>query len=567
MNTMNNKKFMVIDGLPVAIEGEKNILDVIRKAGIDLPTLCYYSALSTYGACRMCVVEGKHGEIMASCSTPPRSGMEIKTNTPRLQKYRRMILELMMADHCRDCTTCEKNFDCKLQEMAQRFGLKDVRFEPYSIWDPKDESSVSITRDPNKCIICGDCVRMCSEIQNVGAIDFAHRGSRVEVTPAFGMPIAETNCVNCGQCAAICPTGAITVKNDTEALWEDLYDDNTIVVAQIAPAVRVALGDEFGIPKGTNVMGKIVSVLRRMGFDEVYDTATGADLTVIEEARELLGKLEKGDKLPLFTSCCPAWVRYAEINHPELIDNISSCKSPMEMLGSVLKERAKLNEKGKKPKKTKVVAIMPCTAKKYEIGRDDMTYDGEATIAHSITTIELANMIRQAGLRFEDVLPEAVDMPFGIASGAGMIFGVTGGVTEAVIRYVMGDAARGHLADISFTGVRGFDGLKEVKIPYKETELSIAIVSGLKNAENLIQKLQAGEVHYDFVEVMACEGGCIAGAGQPFVADRAKPERSEGMYEADRMSNVKLSAENPVTEGLYAGLLAGDKAHHLLHYK
>lgn len=567
MNTMNNKKFMVIDGLPVAIEGEKNILDVIRKAGIDLPTLCYYSALSTYGACRMCVVEGKHGEIMASCSTPPRSGMEIKTNTPRLQKYRRMILELMMADHCRDCTTCEKNFDCKLQEMAQRFGLKDVRFEPYSIWDPKDESSVSITRDPNKCIICGDCVRMCSEIQNVGAIDFAHRGSRVEVTPAFGMPIAETNCVNCGQCAAICPTGAITVKNDTEALWEDLYDDNTIVVAQIAPAVRVALGDEFGIPKGTNVMGKIVSVLRRMGFDEVYDTATGADLTVIEEARELIGKLEKGDKLPLFTSCCPAWVRYAEINHPELIDNISSCKSPMEMLGSVLKERAKLNEKGKKPKKTKVVAIMPCTAKKYEIGRDDMTYDGEATIAHSITTIELANMIRQAGLRFEDVLPEAVDMPFGIASGAGMIFGVTGGVTEAVIRYVMGDAARGHLADISFTGVRGFDGLKEVKIPYKETELSIAIVSGLKNAENLIQKLQAGEVHYDFVEVMACEGGCIAGAGQPFVADRAKPERSEGMYEADRMSNVKLSAENPVAEGLYAGLLAGDKAHHLLHYK
>lgn len=567
MNTMNNKKFMIIDGLPVAIEGEKNILDVIRKAGIDLPTLCYYSALSTYGACRMCVVEGKHGEIMASCSTPPRSGMEIKTNTPRLQKYRRMILELMMADHCRDCTTCEKNFDCKLQEMAQRFGLKDVRFEPYSIWDPKDESSVSISRDPNKCIICGDCVRMCSEIQNVGAIDFAYRGSKVQVTPAFDMPIAETNCVNCGQCAAICPTGAITVKNDTEALWEDLYDDNTIVVAQIAPAVRVALGDEFGIPKGTNVMGKIVSVLRRMGFDEVYDTATGADLTVIEEARELIGKLEKGDKLPLFTSCCPAWVRYAEINHPELIDNISSCKSPMEMLGSVLKERAKLNEKGKKPKKTKVVAIMPCTAKKYEIGRDDMTYDGEATIAHSITTIELANMIRQAGLRFEDVLPEAVDMPFGIASGAGMIFGVTGGVTEAVIRYVMGDAARGHLADISFTGVRGFDGLKEVKIPYKETELSIAIVSGLKNAENLIQKLQAGEVHYDFVEVMACEGGCIAGAGQPFVADRAKPERSEGMYEADRMSNVKLSAENPVTEGLYAGLLAGDKAHHLLHYK
>lgn len=568
MNTMNNKKFMMIDGLPVAIEGEKNILDVIRKAGIELPTLCYYSVLSTYGACRMCVVEGKHGEIMASCSTPPRSGMEIKTNTPRLQKYRRMVLELMLADHCRDCTTCDKNFDCKLQDLAQRFGLKDVRFEPYSIWDDKDESSLAITRDPNKCIICGDCVRMCSEIQNVGAIDFAFRGSRMEVTTAFKMPISETNCVNCGQCAAICPTGAITVKNDIRSLWEDLYDDNVTVVAQIAPAVRVALGDEFDIPRGTNVMGKIVAALRRMGFDEVYDTATGADLTVIEEAREFIDRLENGGTLPLFTSCCPAWFRYAEINHPELYDNVSSCKSPMEMLGSVLKERAKLNETGKKPKKTKVVAIMPCTAKKFEIHRDEFQYDGEPTVAHSITTIELANMIREAGLRFEEILPEAVDMPFGIASGSGMIFGVTGGVTEAVIRYVMGSAARDHLADISFTGVRGFDGLKEVKIPYKEDrELSIAIVSGLKNAENLIQAMQAGEVHYDFVEVMACEGGCIAGAGQPFVIGRAKPERSEGMYEADRLSNVKLSAENPVAEGLYANLLAGDKAHRLLHYK
>ncbi|WP_330640679.1 [FeFe] hydrogenase, group A [Anaerovorax odorimutans] len=567
MNTMNNKKFMIIDGLPVAIEGEKNILDVIRKAGIDLPTLCYYSALSTYGACRMCVVEGKNGDIMASCSTPPRSGMEIKTNTPRLQKYRKMILELMLSDHCRECTTCEKNFDCKLQELAQRFGLKDVRFDQYSIDDTRDDSSPAIMRNPNKCIICGDCVRMCSEIQNVGAIDFAYRGSKMEVTTAFNMPISETNCVNCGQCAAICPTGAITIKNDLQPLWNDLHDNDTIVVAQIAPAVRVALGDEFGIPRGTNVMGKIVSALRRMGFDEVYDTATGADLTVIEEANELIGRLEKGENLPLFTSCCPAWFRYAEINHPELMDNVSSCKSPMEMFGSVLKERAKLNEKGKKPKKTKVVAIMPCTAKKYEIHREEFQYDGEPTIAHSITTIELANMIREAGLRFEDILPEAVDMPFGIASGAGVIFGVTGGVTEAVIRYVMGDEARDHLADISFTGVRGFEGLKEVKVPYKDRELSIAIVSGLKNAEKLIQAIQAGEVQYDFVEVMACEGGCIAGAGQPFVIGRAKPERSEGMYQADRMSNVKLSAENPVTDGLYANLLAGDKAHHLLHYK
>jgi len=573
MNMMNNKKYMIIDGLPVAIEGEKNILSLIRKAGIDLPTLCYHSELSTYGACRMCVVEGKNGDIMASCSTPPRSGMEIKTNTPRLQKYRRMILELMLADHCRDCTTCEINFRCQLQDLARRFGMKDVRFEPYSVDEGKmirDDSSPAVLRNANKCILCGDCVRMCSEIQNVGAIDFAYRGSRMEVMPAFDMPLAETNCVNCGQCAAICPTGAITVKNDTRALWEDLHDENTIVVAQVAPAVRVALGDEFDIPEGTNVMGKIVSVLRRLGFDEVYDTATGADLTVIEEGKEFLRKLESGDKLPLFTSCCPAWFRYAELKHPELEEYISSCKSPMEMMGAVLKEHAAVNDlaSGKKKKKVKVVAIMPCTAKKFEIRRDEMKYGDDPAVDHSITTTELAKMIIEAGIRFEDVLPEAVDMPFGIASGAGVIFGVTGGVTEAVIRYVMGNSARDHLQEISFTGVRGFDGLKEVKLPYGEDkELSIAVVSGLRNAENLIQAVQAGEVHYDFVEVMACEGGCIAGAGQPVVKGIAREERSAGVYEADRLSNVKLSAQNPVAESLYQGLLAGEKAHHLLHYK
>lgn len=570
---MKSRKSMIIDGLPVAIEGEKNILDVIRKVGIDMPTLCYYSVLSTYGACRMCVVEGSRGEIMASCSTPPKAGMEIKTNTPRLQKYRKMVLELMLADHCRDCTTCEKNFECELQDMAQRFGLRDIRFETYSIGDEKaekDNSSYAITRNPNKCIICGDCVRMCSEIQNVGAIDFAHRGSNVEVTTAFDMPLAETNCVNCGQCAAICPTGALVVKNNLNDVWKDIHDPNVKVVAQIAPAVRVALGDEFGLPRGTNVMGKIVGAMKRLGFDAVYDTATAADLTVIEEANELLTKLERGDtEMPLFTSCCPAWMRYAEINHPELLDNISSCKSPMGMMSSVIKAKANLDSgKDSNEKKTKVVAVMPCTAKKFEIHRDDQMLNNEPTTDHSITTIELADMIRSAGLRFEDILPEAVEMPYGIASGAGIIFGVTGGVTEAAIRYVIGD--RNQIADISFTGVRGFEGTREVKIPLDGDEdnvLSVAIVSGLRNAENLIKAIQAGEVHYDFVEVMACEGGCIAGAGQPFVIGRAKSERSSGIYEADRMSGVRMSADNPVADVLYRTLLADDAAHHLLHYK
>ncbi|MEG0156759.1 MAG: [FeFe] hydrogenase, group A, partial [Anaerovoracaceae bacterium] len=510
---MNKKRFMTIDGIPVAIEGEKNILSIVKKAGIELPTLCYYSSLSVYGACRMCVVEDKNGDIMASCSTPPRAGMSIRTNTPRLQAYRKMIIELMLADHCRDCTTCVKNNKCELQTLAKRFGVTSVRFDQYSKLGQPDLSSKSIIKNSNKCILCGDCVRMCAEVQNVGAIDFAYRGSNMDVTTAFNMPLGETNCVNCGQCTAVCPTGALTIKDDTAPLWEDLYDKDTTVAVQIAPAVRVALGDAFNLPKGENVMGKIVAALRRLGFDEIYDTATGADLTVIEEANEFIERLKTGPKMPLFTSCCPAWFKYAEDKHPDLMENVSSCKSPMEMFGAVLKERNHLDRTKSKKKKFKVVGIMPCTAKKYEVARDEMKTNGEASVDYAITTVELINMIKSAGIVFEDLLPESVDMPFGIASGAGVIFGVTGGVTEAVIRYVVGDSAKEHLNDIAFTGVRGFDKVKEVVIPYKETELKIAIVSGLMNAEKLIQKVKAGEVSYDFVEVMACEGGCIAGAG------------------------------------------------------
>lgn len=561
-----NKKYITIDGIPAPIEGEKNLLSIIRKIGIDLPTFCYYSDLSVYGACRMCVVEDKHGDIMTACSTPPRSGMEIKTNTPVLQKHRKMILELILADHCRDCTTCEKNYKCKLQEIAQRFGLREVRFENYSPWAPEDNSSKAIVRDQNKCILCGDCVRMCSEIQKVGAIDFAFRGSDMEITPAFNMPIAESNCVNCGQCSAVCPTGAIVVKDDTKAVWEDLYNDNVTMVAQIAPAVRVALGDEFGLPAGVNVMGKMVTALKRMGFDEVYDTATGADLTVIEEANEFLYRLNNGGKLPLYTSCCPAWFRYAELNHPDIMSNLSSCKSPMQMFGSVLKEHAKVNGV-KKNKKTKVVAVMPCTAKKYEAGREEFKHENEQTIDYSITTQELASMIRESGILFSDVLPEAVDMPFGLASGAGVIFGVTGGVTEAVLRHIMGPDDKTALKAIAFTGVRGFEGVKEAVISYKDMELKIAIVSGLANANNLVEKIKSGECHYDFIEVMACPGGCICGAGQPYAEKKAKADRSLGMYDADRMSNIKISSENPLTKALYQGLLSGHKAHHLLHYR
>jgi len=552
-------EYMLIDNVPVEIAGEKNILAVIRKAGIDLPTFCYYSELSVYGACRMCVVEDKRGEIHAACSTPPQAGMEIRTNTPRLRKYRKMILELFLANHCRDCTTCEKNGRCKLQDLARRFGVKQVRFNNTAGEPDLDTSSLCIVRDKSKCILCGDCVRMCDEVQNVGAIDFAFRGSKMRVSPAFDVPIASTNCVGCGQCAAVCPTGAIVVRNDTAGLWRDLSDEGTKVVVQVAPAVRVGIGKEFGLGEGENAMGKIVAALRRMGFDEVFDTSTSADLTVLEEASEFIWRVQMGEKLPLFTSCCPAWVRYAEINYPELMANVSTCKSPMQMFAAVLKEHFAHSNR-----RVVVVAVMPCTAKKAEAARDEFRTGDVRDVDYVITTQELVQMIKEAGIVFSEIEPEAVDMPFGATSGAGVIFGVTGGVTEAVIRRIADDKSSAFLRSLAFTGVRGLQGVKETSIDFAGREIRVAIVSGLKNADNLIKAMLAGEKSYDFVEVMACPGGCIAGAGQPFTDEAGKKLRSGGLYEADRMSNIKRAEENPVIMALYGGLLKG-KVHKLLH--
>lgn len=556
-----SKEYMIIDGDQVELEGEKNILDVIRKAGINLPTFCYYSELSVYGACRMCVVEDKFGRVMASCSTPPKNGMEIKTNTPKLQKHRKMILELLLSNHCRDCTTCDKSGKCRLQELASRFGIKKVRFENKKVKPILDDSSLAIVRDQSKCILCGDCVRMCSEIQNVGAIDFAYRGNKMKVTTAFNLPLAKTSCVGCGQCAAVCPTGAIIVKNDVFKVWNAIHDPEIRVVAQIAPAVRVAIGEEFGLGTGYNSMGQIAAALRKIGFDEVFDTAMGSDLTVEEESKELLNRLENGEKLPLFTSCCPAWIKYAETKYPELLPNISTCRSPMEMLASVLKEYYKLTGSSKK---TFHVAIMPCTAKKYEADRKEFAMNGKPNVDCVITTQGLVQMIRETGLDFSKIEPEGVDMPFGVASGAGVIFGVTGGVTEAVIRRIVSEKSNDMLKKISFTGIRGFGGVKEAKITLNDREIKIAIVSGLKNTHDLIEKIKSGEVQYDFVEVMACPGGCIAGAGQPFGLERHRKSRSKALYSTDKLSYIKHSEKNPVISNLYNGMLKG-KTHELLH--
>lgn len=556
--------YMTIDGRTVEFTDEPNVLAVIRKADIDIPTLCYHSELSVYGACRLCTVENERGKTFASCSEPPRDGMIVYTNTPRLMKYRKLILELLLAAHCRDCTTCIKSGECQLQSLAHRMGVGNIRFENTKEQHPLDFSSPSIVRDPNKCILCGDCVRMCDNVQSVNAIDFAYRGTRALVTPAFNKKIAETDCVNCGQCRVVCPTGAISIHTNTDAIWDLLADKNTKVVAQIAPAVRVAVGDRFGLPKGENVMGKLVNVLHRLGFDEVYDTSYGADLTVIEESEELMNRLEAGENLPLFTSCCPAWVKFCEERYPDLAKNLSTCRSPQQMFGAVVREYYKDPEKSG-GKRIVSVSIMPCTAKKEEILRPESTTNGKQDIDYVLTTTELIGMIRKAGIRFENLEIEATDMPFGIGSGAGVIFGVTGGVTEAVLRRLREGHNRVEMEKIKFSGVRGEEGLKEVEFDYNGRTIRAAVVSGLGNANNLMKRIQKGEVQYDFVEVMSCRRGCIMGGGQPVPVDpESRIARSKGIYDTDINTQIKKSNENPLVQSLYDGLLKG-KTHELLH--
>lgn len=559
-------KYMTINNRKVAFDDEKNVLSVLRKNGIDLPTFCYHSELSTYGACRMCVVEDDRGRVFASCSEVPRDGMVIYTNTPRLQHHRKMILELLLSAHCTECTTCHTNGDCILQKLAQQLGVSYIRFQNNKPQVPIDESSDCIVIDPNKCILCGDCVRTCDEIQGMGILDFAYRGSNMKVMPAFNRKMSETDCVGCGQCRVVCPTGAITIKQNIRPIWEALADKSIRVVAQIAPAVRVAVGDKFGIPKGENAAGQLTAALRRMGFDEVYDTNFGADLTVIEEGKELAQRLESGENLPLFTSCCPGWVKFCEVKHPAMRSHLSTCRSPQEMFGALIKEEARMKRAdGTDTRETMVVSIMPCTAKKAEILRPEHYTDGEQNVDYVLTTTEITRMIKEAGIDLSRMPSEPMDMPFGMASGAGSIFGVTGGVTEAVLRYLGGSSHMHDLQEISFTGIRGMKGVKEATVMLGEREVKIAVVNGLKNADIILNKIESGEVYYDFVEVMACKRGCIAGGGQPLpIGPRTKQARYDGMYQIDNASQIKVSNENPIVQTVYQGILKG-KEHKLLH--
>ncbi|MGB8261066.1 MAG: NADH-dependent [FeFe] hydrogenase, group A6 [Terracidiphilus sp.] len=559
---------LTIDGRAVAIEGERNLLELVRKAGIDLPTFCYHSELSVYGACRLCLVDVEGRGVMGACSTPPEPGLKVRTTTEQIREIRRIAVELLLANHDQQCPTCPRSTNCQLQSLAQRLGIRKVRFKPVHEPVALDESSPSLVRDPNKCVLCGDCVRMCSEIQGIGAIDFAHRGHEVSVKPAFGKQLGEVECVNCGQCAVVCPTGALTPKSEVDAVWALLADPKKKVVVQIAPAVRVGLGECFGLKPGEITTGRMVAALKQLGFDQIYDTSFAADLTVIEEANEFLDRKKEDGRLPMFTSCCPGWVKYAEQYFPELLPNLSTCRSPQGMFGSLLKvmlpEQLKIERTD-----LKVVSIMPCTAKKFEAKRPELAVNGDPDVDHVLTTQELAHMIQSAGLVFDNLQPESFDMPFGFYTGAGVIFGNSGGVTEAVLRYAAEKITGEKLERVEFEEVRGESGLREASITVNGAELKLAIVHGLRNARVVAEQVRAGKSHYDLIEVMACPGGCVGGAGQPIPKDRdTRALRTKGLYNADKMLQLHKSQDNVFITECYAqflGEIGGEKAHHLLH--
>ena len=557
---------MYVDGICVPFDGEKNVLAVIRKAGIDMPTFCYYSELSTFGACRMCVVENEQtGKIDASCSMEPRDGLRIRTNTERLLKHRRMILSLMLSSHCRSCTTCEKSGNCRLQELALRFGVTNIPFEDTRPHYALDETSPAIVRDPGKCVLCGDCVRVCKEVQGMSILHFAGRGPGLHIEAGDDQPISTTHCVSCGQCAAVCTTGAITVKNDIGAAWRALHDPQKRVVIQIAPAVRVAIGEAYGLPAGENVLDKLVTALKIMGADEIYDTIFGADLTVREESKEFLRRLETGENLPLMTSCCPSWVRYVEQERPQFIKNLSSALSPMQMFATVLKD--KYREKDAADGRTTFhIAIMPCTAKKMEAGREEFRRDGVPNVDLVLTTQEVIKMIKESGIRFQMLEKESPDLPFGMGSGAAEIFGTSGGVAEAVLRCCLPDKSKNVLRMLEHSGLRGTEAVRFVTIPVNGRDVRVALAHGLANAAKLLDQIENGEVEVDLVEVMSCRTGCVGGAGQPYALMSTKLKRAHGLYEIDRSAMFKRSERNPVLDAMYAAGL-NERAHELLHHE
>ncbi len=522
-----------------------------------------------YGGCRLCLVEVKGRGVVAACHTPPEEGMRIHTNTDQLRFLRKMALELILAGHERECTSCSRSGTCRLQELAERFRVDKPRFQRQAPAQAVDDSGPALIRDPKKCVLCGECVRVCAEWQGIGALSFSKRGARMSVSTAFDLPISETSCVNCGQCAAVCPTGALVVKAQMDAVWQALADPEKIVCFQIAPAVRVAIGEEFGLAPGHSTTGRLAAALRRLGADRVFDTSLAADLTVLEETAEFLERVEAGERLPLFTSCCPAWVKYAEQSYPEYLDNLSSCRSPQQMLGSLVK-RYYRTELGVQPDQIVMVSVMPCTAKKFEAQRPEFATAGIRDVDFVITTQELAQMIREHGLEYTALPEEPLDEPFAVPTGAGIIFGVTGGVSEAVLRRAYEVLAAEPAHEVEFTEVRGFEGLRSCELTIGDRVIRLGVVNGLANAAELLREIQAGTVHYDLVEVMACPGGCVGGAGQPISrGDSAvRRRRGVGLYLGDGQQKVRRAQENPAVAAIYErwlGAPGSSEAHTALH--